>query len=56
MKMKQKQDPPTCPCYATPRVYLDAYIVGARMSEEFLGHVPGTNVWQHVLTGHYFAR
>ena len=39
MKMKQKQDPPTCPCYATPRVYLDAYIVGARISEDF---VPGT--------------
>ena len=25
--------------YATPRVYLDAYIVGARISEDF---VPGT--------------
>ena len=39
MKMKQKQDPPTCPCCATPRVYLDAYIVGARIAEDF---VPGT--------------
>ena len=36
MKMKQKQDPPTSPCYTTPRVYLDVYIVGARISEDFV--------------------
>ena len=35
MKMKQKQDRPTRPCYATPRVYLDAKLY-------FMGHAAGT--------------
>ena len=35
MKMKQKLESPKCPCYATPSVYLYAYIVRARISEDF---------------------
>ena len=70
MKMKQKQDPPTCPCYATPRVYLDAYIVGARISEDFVSgtcpikfnqldfmrHVPGRKFVAAVCSRDMFLR